>query len=174
MNSSNRHLFLRLLPLDQVTSPQDLRTASSSVDPDPFEVEGPERLFRMQNAFRAENLKGAAGLVAQALIWAHARLLDAAQFQQFRENIGFNQPPGFDLREELLDAMADRIGALYNELGSAFPVWAVLLLTSRPQRGGITTLLAEVTKCPAEATATDILACFAMEAERRDAEERYE
>jgi hypothetical protein len=173
MNTSNREL-LRLLPLSQVTSPQDLRHVSNSIDPDPFEVDGAERLFRMQNAFRAENPKGAAGLVAQALMWAHARSLEAAQFQQFRENVGFNQPPGFDLREVMLDAMADRIGALYHELGSLLPVWAVLLLTSRPQRGGITALLADVAKCPAQATATDILNCFAIEADRRDTEERYE
>ena len=137
--------ILRLLPLDQVTSPKALREAFECIHPDPFEVDGAERVFRLHAAFQAENSNGAAGLVRQVLLWAHARQLDFEHFQQFRQRVGFDQPSGhFDIREDLLDAMADRIEALYAEFGQELAAWGILLLTSRPQKGGIGRLVADV------------------------------
>jgi len=50
--------ILRLLPLDQVTSPKALREAFECIHPDPFEVDGAERVFRLHAAFQAEVERG--------------------------------------------------------------------------------------------------------------------
>jgi len=70
--------------------------------------------------------------------------------------------------------MADRIEALYAEFGQELAAWGILLLTSRPQKGGIGRLVADVQACRARTTAMEMLETLATEADRRDAEERYE
>jgi len=87
MKSSNGGVS-RLLPLAKVTGPKDIRDAIERTHPDPFEVDGTERVFRLHTAFQTENSNGAAGLVRQALLWAHARQMEFEHFQQFRQRVG--------------------------------------------------------------------------------------
>lgn len=174
MNPPN-HNILRLLPLDRVLSPRHIRETSAHIYPDPFEVKGAERTLRLNAGFQAENANGPAGVIAQALLWRHAQQLEPSHLQQFRERVGFNQPQGlFDLREELLNDMAATIGAMYDELGPELAIWGIILLAARPQKGGTDSLMADVAKCRAMGTATEILEYLAAENMRRDDAERYQ
>jgi hypothetical protein len=149
--------------------------ASKHVRAELDELEGPEKLLSIYCSFRAEHPNKAQDLVRKALLWAKANQLEDPQFQQIRKRVGFDQPFGFfDLREELLDTMAGRIGALYDELGPDLVVWSIILLASRPQKGGTASLLADVAKCRAQTSAMDILECLVTENSRRETEERYE
>lgn len=162
------------LSLHRVTSFRDLRKAWKRANPDPFEVDGAERAFRLNKNFQIENARGAQGAIELALIWWHAQMLDQPLFQRLRERAGFNQPAGiFDFREELLIDMAPRIAALRDELGSEFMIWATLLLASRPQKGGTASLLADINKCREQSTALGILDCLASENMRRETEGQY-
>jgi len=89
--------------------------------------------------------------------------------------VGFDRPPGiFSLCEKMLGEMAFRIRSLYDKLGPDLDVWAVVLLASRPQKGGTAALLAEIEKCGGMTSSTEILRCLALEGDRRAAEGRYE
>jgi hypothetical protein len=63
---------------------------------------------------------------------------------------------------------------MYDELGPELAIWGIILLAARPQKGGTDSLMADVAKCRAMGTATEILEYLAAENMRRDEAERYQ